>query len=80
MKPFAMTVDFSGKPIQPAIHVGLGATGAAPYVPHPMQLAGLVAIPVQRDLQLPPNSWIAIANALMISARSPFTFNGMLPG
>lgn len=80
MKPFAMTVDMAGKPINPAIHVGLGFINA-PYVPHPMQLAGLVAVPVQRDLQVPTNSWNAIANALLINgAAPPFTFNGMLPG
>lgn len=79
MRPFSMTVDFAGVPIRPAMHVGLGHINA-PYVPHPMQLAGLVAVPQQRDLQLPSNSWNAIANALMITAKQPFTFNGMLPG
>jgi len=79
MRPFALTADFNGKAIPPAIHIGLGIQNA-PYVPHPMQLAGLVAIPKQRELQLPQRSWNAISDALMIRSAVPFTFNGMLPG
>lgn len=73
------TRDQFGGPAPPALHVSAVRTGA--FVPHPLQIAGLVPIPEMRMVTVPRTHYNALANAMLFTGVGPtFTFNGMMPG